>query len=346
MKLIKKVLSLVTIGAISLSLASCSGGNSQETSVKTQDDLKVVNIGTQQMPNDEMVVRAKGYFESELGVKVNIKEFDSGKDVNTALASNSIDFGLLGTTPATISIASGIPVEMIWIHDIIGDVESLAVKNSSNINDVKGLKGKKIAVPFGSTAHYSLLRAIKLYELNENDVTILDMQPNDIVAAWQRGDIDGAYLWQPTLENLLKDGKVILSSKDLAEKGIVTADVEVVRTEFAKKHPDIVSKYIKAQIKAHKLYKDDENDVVETIANSLGITKNQSKKQILDSIWVPAEEQIGDKYFGTSSKKGNLVNILNDTSSFLVDQKTIPSSPDIKVFEDAVNPSYIEKALK
>ncbi|KMT21816.1 aliphatic sulfonate ABC transporter substrate-binding protein [Clostridium cylindrosporum] len=345
MKRIKKFIGASLLLTLSLSLASC-GVKSETTSSKGNNLPEVVNIGTQQMPNDETIARAKGFFESELGVKVNIKEFDSGKDVNTALASKSIDFGLLGTTPATISLASGIPVEVIWIHDVIGEVESLAVRNKSNIKSVAELKGKRIAVPFGSTAHYSLLRGLKLNNLTEKDLTILDMQPADIVAAWQRGDIDGAYVWQPTLQKLLGDGSVLVSSKNLAEKGAVTADIEVVRSEFSKKYPEIVSKYIGIQQKSHEIYESNLDDAVETVSKALQISKDESSKQIKESIWVSAKEQLSDKYFGTSSNKGNLVNILKDTADFLADQKTIPSSPDIKVFENAVNPSYIEKALK
>ena len=77
-----------------------------------------------------------------------------------------------------------------------------------------GLIGKKIATPFASTAHYSLLNALKLNGISEKDVELLDMQPADIYAAWQRGDIDAAYVWEPTLANLLSDGKILLSSAD------------------------------------------------------------------------------------------------------------------------------------
>jgi taurine transport system substrate-binding protein len=40
---------------------------------------KVVNIGTQQMPNDEKLAIEKGFLEEELGVKVNIIEFQAGE---------------------------------------------------------------------------------------------------------------------------------------------------------------------------------------------------------------------------------------------------------------------------
>lgn len=306
----------------------------------------VVNIGTQQMPNDEGIAKAKKYLEEEMGVTVNLVEFDSGKSVNNALASKSIDFGLMGSSPAALAIASDIPVEMIWIHEVLGTVESLAIKNGSGIEKMEDLKGKKIATPFASTAHYSLLNALEINGIKESEVTLVDMQPNNIYAAWQRGDIEAAYVWDPTLSELLKDGKILISSEDMAEEGVVTANVEVVRTEFAQKYPELVAKYIKAMDKAVKLFKDDQDDAVATIAEALNLTEEESLKQMTGSIWLTASEQLDAKYMGTSADKGAFAEYLKSTANFLVTQKNIASAPELPAFETALNPSYIEAAVK
>ncbi|MFD6243878.1 ABC transporter substrate-binding protein [Streptomyces roseolus] len=47
---------------------------------------------------------------------------------------------------------------MVGIHDLIGDNEALVAK--PGIGSVKDLVGKKVATPFGSTSHYSLLAAL------------------------------------------------------------------------------------------------------------------------------------------------------------------------------------------
>lgn len=306
---------------------------------------KVVNIGTQQMPNDEKIAIARGFFEEELGVKVNIIEFNAG-DIRNALVSKNIDFALLGSSSATLGIASGIDVEMIWIHEVLGDAERLVAKNGSNINSIKDIVGKKIATPFATTTHYSLLKALELNGISEKDITLLDMQMPEVYAAWQRGDIDAAYAWEPTLSNLLKDGKTIISSKEMAQKGVVTSNVEVVRREFADKYPDIVTKYIKAVNKSVKLYNENQVEAVKTISDALEITQEDASKQMKGSIWLTAEQQLDSAYFGRSAKKGNLVTSLKDTADFLYKQKSLMTQPKLSTFEDAVNPSYIEKALK
>jgi taurine transport system substrate-binding protein len=306
---------------------------------------QAVNIGTQQMPNDEIIAIAKNYFEEEMGTKVNIIEFQAG-DIRNALVSKDIDFALLGSASATLGIANGIDVEVIWIHEVLGEAERLVAKNGTGIDSIQGLKGKKVAAPFATTAHYSLLKALELNGISEKDMTILDMQMPDIYAAWQRGDIDAAYGWEPILSDILKDGTTIITSKDLADNGITTSNVEVVRRDFARKYPEIVTKYIKALNKGVKLYNDNQDEAVKTIAESLNITKEEALKQTKGSIWLTAEQQLDSAYLGTTSEKGELAYNLKDTADFLYKQKSLLSEPKMEVFENAVNPSYVENAVK
>ena len=65
-------------------LTACKSGGSSSDS----DSVDTVRIGTQEMPNDEgIALKQKNYLEDQLGVKVKLVKFDSGKDVNNALKS-------------------------------------------------------------------------------------------------------------------------------------------------------------------------------------------------------------------------------------------------------------------
>lgn len=342
-KLNKLFLTGGLVALLALPLTGC--GKSPQASTAVQKP-EAVTIAVQDIPNDAVVAKVKGWYESELGVKVIFKKFESGRDINNAFAAKSIDIGLMGSTPAAVGIAKGLGYDVFWIHDVIGAAESLAVKNSANINSIKDLKGKTVAVPFSSTAHYSLLSALKLEGINAADVKILDMQPPDIFAAWQRGDIDAAYVWNPVLGKLLADGKAITDSGKLADQGIVTADVGVVSKEFAQKYPDIVIKYIKVQQKAHELYKSTPEEAAGAIARGLGIETGEALKQTRELIWVSAQDQLADKYFGASPGKGELAKVLKATADFLAEQKAIDQVPAQSAFDQAVNGKYIEDALK
>ncbi|MCI1945356.1 taurine ABC transporter substrate-binding protein [Clostridium luticellarii] len=347
-KIGKSIITTILVSILVGSLVGCGNGT-DKTSSGTKDDKKpsVVTIGYQQIPNDEILAKSKNWYEKELGVKVKFVQFDSGKDVNTAMTSKSLDIALLGSTPASIGISQNLPYEVFWIHDVIGKNEALVVKNKANINSIKDLKGKKVAVPFGSTTHYSLLSELKAEKVSANDVTVLDMQPQDIYAAWQRGEIDAAYVWEPTLAKLIAlDGKEIINSGTLAEKGIVTGDIGIVNKDFAKKYPNIVTKYVKLQIKAYDYFKSNVDDAAQSVAKELNISKEDSKNQMNELIWLSAKEEISDKYLGTSSKKGEFAKTLKDTADFLVQQKQIQSAPELSEFEKAIDPEFIESALK
>jgi taurine transport system substrate-binding protein len=306
---------------------------------------KVV-IGYQNIPNDEIVSIARGWYEKELGTVVELKQFDSGRDVNTAFVSGAIDLALIGTAPVAVGISTGIEYDVFWIHDVIGSAESLAVKNSSNIENIEGIVGKKIAVPFASTAHYSLLAAIDQAGIDPTKVTIIDLQPQNILAAWKRGDIDGAYVWHPTLASILEDGHVITDSEELAGKGALTADLGVVRREFARTYPDIVTTYLKIQRKAIELYRSKPDEAAAAIAKQLGITEKEALEQTGQLLWLLPAEQTAADYLGTSDAKGKLADTLKSTADFLVKQGSIEKAASLDDFKAALNPKFAEEASK
>ena len=242
---VKRLVSLALAGMLAASVALTGCGSKKEAT--TSDGKTIVKIGTQQMPNDEGIAKAMNYFQEEMGdsVSVEIVEFSSGKDVNTALAAGSIDFGLEGSCPASLAIAQDLGVELIWIHEVLGDVESLVATGTSGINTVADLKGKKVAVPFASTAHFSLLKAMENAGLSASDVTVLDMQPDKIYASWNSGDIDAALYLGADIYPSLSNKKTVITSGELAKAGYMTSNVEVVRTKFCRSTPGYCSRLYK-----------------------------------------------------------------------------------------------------
>lgn len=212
--------------------------------VQAANNPGTVTIGYQAGADDKNLVLAHKWFEKELaqlGIKLKYVQFNAGRDINNAFAAGSIDFGDLGDPPATIGITRGIAYEIYWLHNLIGESEALAVKNSANIKSLKDLVGKRVATTISSTAHYSLLSALKLEGIDPKGIKIIDLNPADIVAAWQRGDIDAAYTWQPNLSKLLNDGKLLITSRHLATKGAPTSNIGVVRKDFGAKYPHLVA---------------------------------------------------------------------------------------------------------
>lgn len=329
----KRLFALLLTGImIAGSLMACAKSENAQTAAE-----KVV-IGTLDLVNGDLIAQYEDWYSTELGVEVELVKFDSGKDINSALASGSIDIGQEGTSPAALAISNGIDINVIWIGDIIGKAETLVAKEGSGISSLQDLRGKKVATPFASTAHYSLLNALKLEGIDENDVTILDMETDKINAAWQTNDIDAAYIWYPVLSELLKDGTPITDSEELAGKGVVTADTNVVRKEFAEANPEIVTKFVELQLRANDLINTDSDKAAEEIASQLEISKEDAAEQIEQFQYLDGEEQIEllDNGFAAT---------LKDTADFLVEQKSITEAASIEEFTDRVTSEYVKKAI-
>ncbi|MFI7007304.1 ABC transporter substrate-binding protein [Streptomyces sp. NPDC050145] len=334
--------------AAALTLAAtataCGTGGSDSASGRTQ-----VRIAYQAIPNADLVVKHEQLLEKALpDADVKWVRFDSGGDVNTAVISGAVDLGLAGSSPVAkgLSAPLDIPYKVLWIHDVIGDNEALVAKKGKGIETVKDLKGRKIATPFGSTSHYSLLAALDDAGLKASDVTLVDLQPQDALAAWQRGDIDAAYVWTPTLGELEKDGTVLTTSRKIAESGKPTADLGVVTDDFAAEHPEIVTAWLKAEDRAVARAKNEPDKAAASIGAELGIPAGEAKRQLKQLVLLSAEEQRGAEYLGRPGAPGALAASLRDAAVFLKGQKAVDAVPARPVFERALAVKELDRAAK
>ena len=127
---------------------------------------------------------------------------------------------------------------MPWIHDVIGEAEALVVKPRHR-RRLADLEGKKIATPFASTSHYSLLAALEEAGVDAGGRRHHRRRARRHLRRLERGDIDGAYVWNPNLAKIIDDGgKVLITSAELAEEGKTTYDLAVVTNEFAEEYPE------------------------------------------------------------------------------------------------------------
>ncbi|MBT8363628.1 MAG: aliphatic sulfonate ABC transporter substrate-binding protein [Deltaproteobacteria bacterium] len=304
-------------------------------------------IGYQSYPTPEIVVKEMGWIEKELDIQVKWVEFDSGYHVNKALASESIDVGLVGTSPCAAAISQGIPIQVIWIHDVIGKNEALVVKKGQGIKKTEDLIGKRVAVPLGSTTHYHLMIALKLANVNPKKVKTTYLEPEDMYSAWTRNEIDGGFVWEPSRTKMLdKGGKILLTSLDLAEKGYPTANLGVVRKTFARKYPSIIEKYLTNLDRAVKLCLSQPNQAAAVVVKQLGGSPDKVNQQMKSAIFLTGEEQIAGKYVGGMHWGFGMYRLLKETADFLEQERVIKKAGTWPAFMWAVNSAFLERALK
>lgn len=315
--------------------AAGGGSESAGADVELPD---TITIAYQLIPNGDLIVKHEGWLEDAFGpdVEVDWKLFDSGGAVNEAMIGGGVDIGLAGSSPVSRGISNGIEYRVPWIFDVIGDAESLVVRSDSGVTDVAGLKGKTVATPFASTAHYSLLAALEAAGLSQSDVNVIDAQPDAIYASWQNGDIDAAYVWNPNLAKLIADGgTVLVSSAELAANGKTTYDLGVVSDAFADKYPDAVKLWVEAQDRAVAMLNDDPDAAAEILATELNITPEAARDQAGDLIFVPASEQAGPEYLA-----GGVPTNLFAAAEFNQQLGEIESVRPEEDYTTAVDPSF------
>ncbi|MCV4285803.1 taurine ABC transporter substrate-binding protein [Pseudomonas capsici] len=265
------------------------------------------------------VAQADNAYENATHSKIEWRKFENGADVITAIASGDVQIGYLGSSPLTAAATRKLPVETFLIATQIGAAEALVARNGSGIEKPQDLVGKKVAVPFVSTGHYSLLAALKHWNIDPAKVTIVNLAPPAIAAAWKRGDIDATYVWDPALGVARETGKVLITSGELAKVGAPTFDAWIVRKDFAAKNPQLVSAFAKVTLDAYASYR---QDPAAWIANSSNIDK-LSKLSGAKTADIPALLQ-GNVYPLAADQKTLLgaptIEAITKTAAFLKEQ--------------------------
>ncbi|MCV7253163.1 ABC transporter substrate-binding protein [Mycolicibacterium fluoranthenivorans] len=325
---------LATAVAAALTLAGCSVDHSGQDQSKP-----TIRIAYQSFPSGDLIVKNNKWLESALP-DYNIKwtKFDSGADINTAFIAKELDFGAIGSSPVArgLSAPLNIPYQVAFVLDVAGDNEALVARNGTGINTIADLKGKRVATPFASTAHYSLLAALAQNGLSPADVQLIDLQPQAILAAWDRGDIAAAYTWLPTLDQLRKTGKDLITSRQLAEDGKPTLDLGVVSGEFAAAHPDVVDVWRQQEARALNVIKDDPAAAAKAIAAEIGLSPEDVAGQLKQGVYLTPQELTSNQWLGTDGKPGNIAANLESASQFLAEQKQIPAAAPLSTFQNAV----------
>ncbi|AMP00318.1 taurine ABC transporter, periplasmic binding protein [Collimonas arenae] len=304
---------------------------------------KEVNIAYQTVVEPAKVAQADGDYEKASGWKINWKKFDSGADVITAVASGDIQIGYVGSSPLAAAATRELPIETILIAAQIGQAEALVVRNGSGIKSAQDLVGKKIAVPFVSTTHYSLLAALKHWGIDPAKVQILNLRPPEIIAAWQRGDIDAAYVWDPALGKVKESGKVLTNSAEVAKWGAPTFDAWIVRKDFAQKNPDFVTAFVKVTGKAYADYRVHGSDwkagspQFEKIARLTAAKQSDIAELLAGSGFPTLPEQA--QLLGNGTVKA-----LAATSGFLQEQKKVERV--LTDYQPYVNPAFAKAAIQ
>ena len=216
-------------------------------SAKAEDG--VLRVGYQSASVALNLLKARGTLDQTLkplGYSARWAVFTSGPPILEALNAGAIDFAFTGEPPPIFAQAAGVPV--IYAAATQPSPRSVAIltEPGSTVKTVADLRGKKVAVAKGSSAHFLLVAAIQHAGLAYSDIQPVYLQPPDGRIALQGGAVDAWSVWDPFLAaaevagarsladgtGLMPDRAFYLTSRDFATQhaAALAAAIAAVKT--------------------------------------------------------------------------------------------------------------------
>lgn len=145
--------------------------------------------------------------------KIKFAKFEYGPPLIAAASSGDIDLGMVGSVPPIAGAAKDLGFKVIGLQlpeSPDKALENIIVPKGSTAKTIADLKGKRIAVPQGSSAHGLLLNALEAGGLTPKDVKIVYLDPKSGAAAFDSGKVDAWSIWNPQGEFALQKGARVL----------------------------------------------------------------------------------------------------------------------------------------
>ena len=324
--------SLVAVAAIWM-LAGASFAQTKEVTFAHQDMLVPLRL-----------VMESGEVEKATGYKITWRMFSGGGDVIRAMASGDVQMGETGSSPLTAAASQGQDIKLFWISADIADAEALVARNGSGINSMKDLVGKKVATPFVSTAHYQLMAGMKMEGVDPKGVNVMNMRPPEIAAAWERGDIDATFIWDPVLSKIKSTGKTIATSGSIGKKGAPTFEGIIVNGKWAAANEGFMVAFVKALNRANEEYKaggkawTPDSPQIKAMAKWTKADPKDVGPAMSLYTFPTFAEQLSPAWLGGGAAKA-----MAGTASFLKEQGRVQEvKPDYGAF---VTTTYVQKAM-
>lgn len=294
----QRLIALSLSAILAFSLTACGGKQSQQkapeekketqTSAQSTEKPKEIHIAYQNSSIPILLAKAKGLYEEEFkkdGIEVKYDLYLSGPPMIEAFSGGRADFAHTGDMPPVNARSTGVDIKVIGRAGYTPAGNALLVKPDAAYKSVSELKGKKVAVQVGSSAHHFLISLLQKNGLKSSDINLVNLPASDHQNALANNSVEAVVTWEPwtsILENA-KAGKVLADSSSGGVKRYI--GVFLARNEFAKKYPDIAERFLKVNEKAAQLLKNNQDEALTLISEESKIAKESLARLVKSSDW-------------------------------------------------------------
>ncbi|MEU3405003.1 ABC transporter substrate-binding protein [Streptomyces sp. NPDC006670] len=214
---------LAALVPLSLVLTACGGNSAADSGPGAAGDAKsnakvTLSVGDQK-GGFESLLKAAGELEN-LDYTIKWSTFASGPPLLEAVNAKVVDIGGVGNTPPVFAAAAKSKIAVVAATHGSASGEALLVPKGSTLQSVTELRGKKIAVAQGSSAHFQLIASLEQAGLKPADVVVNFLQPADALAAFNSGSVDAWAVWDPYTSQVLRTGARVLTSGEGVVNGL------------------------------------------------------------------------------------------------------------------------------
>jgi NitT/TauT family transport system substrate-binding protein len=195
-------------------------------------------------------------------------ELVTDSDLNAALAAGQLQCANIATHTAMNFIAAGLPIKIVALLDV--SMTADAMLSDGTITEIKGLKGKQVALEEGTTSDILLNYALSQNGMSITDVEKVPMPAADAGSALIGGKVPVAVTYEPYLTVAMQQNKNVKLIYSAGENPGLISDVFVVREEFLKEKPGQVVALLKAWDMALTDYRKDTGGGRAIISEAVG----------------------------------------------------------------------------
>ena len=224
------------------------------------------------------IALAKDYFREE-GLEATPQPHPFGKPALQAVIEGKADIATVGDTPIVFAVMDGRKITTLAVIQTSNRDHAIVARRERGIAKPSDLKGKTIGLTLGTTGHFFADSFLLAQGIDEKQVKIVDLKPDEMAAALATGKVDAVSTWNPALMQL---------KKQLGSKGIIFFDESIATEifcvaagqEYAKKNPAAIKKVLRALIKAETFAWQHPEESRQLVAGFIKIDN-----AILDEIW-------------------------------------------------------------
>lgn len=231
---------------------------------------EVLRIGYQKSAVNLVVIKQQGVLEKRFpGTRVQWLEFPAGPQLLEALSVGSLEFGLTGDSPPVFAQAAGKDLYYVGAEPSKPESSAILVLPDSPVRTLHDLKGRKVALQKGSSAHFLLVRAVQKAGLKWSDIQPVYLTPADARAAFERRSVDAWAIWDPfyAATELAIRPRVITSGKGLSGNN----SFYLASQALVHQHPETIDALFEELSRADRFVQQHRPEAIKLIADFSGL---------------------------------------------------------------------------